>query len=92
MKKILSTKFKHWEYENEVRMDIALDEGTEEGGLYFMPFSSELELKEVVLGYSCPVPIAQIRELLNTLHPKAIAIKADLAPDSFRVVPSKNEK
>lgn len=89
--KIIKTKFKHWEYEEEVRLHYGLDEGAEEGGLYFMPFSSELELKEVVLGHSCPVPIAQVRELVNTLHPKAKVIKACLAHDSFRVVPSEND-
>ncbi len=86
VQKITSTKYKHWEYEDEIRMHVGLDEGTCEGGLYFMPFSNELRLREVVLGHSCPIPIYQIRALLKELHPEAKAIKARLAFKSFRVV------
>ncbi|BCO32602.1 hypothetical protein TspCOW1_27050 [Thiohalobacter sp. COW1] len=86
VQKITSTKYKHWEYEDEIRMHVGLDEGTCEGGLYFMPFSNELKLREVVLGHSCPIPIDQIRALLKELHPEAKAIKARLAFRSFRVV------
>jgi len=84
--KITSTKYKHWEYEDEIRMHVGLDEGTCEGGLYFLPFSSDLRLSEVVLGHSCPISIDQIGALLNELHPEAKIIKARLAFKSFRVV------
>jgi len=83
---ITSTKYKHWEYENEVRMHIRLDEGTEEGGLYFMPFSSELELKEVVLGHNCPITIERVRTLLSNADHTAKVIKARLAFKTFQVV------
>lgn len=86
VEKITSTKYKHWEYENEIRMHIGLDEGTCEGGLYFLPFSNELKLREVILGHSCPISIEQVKSLLNDLQPEATAIKARLAFKSFRVV------
>ena len=86
VQKITSTKYMHWAYEGEIRMHVGLDEGMCEGGLYFMPFSSELDLREVILGHSCPVPINQVRALLNKLHPKAKATKARLAFKSFKVV------
>ncbi|WP_456473420.1 DUF2971 domain-containing protein [Desulfolithobacter sp.] len=83
---ITSTKYKHWEYEDEIRLHVGLDEGTCEGGLYFLPFSEELELREVILGHSCPIPIDQVKMLLKKLHPRAKAVKARLAFKAFRVV------
>ena len=84
--KLTMTKYKHWEYENEIRMHIGLDEGTVEDGLYFMPFSSELKLKEVVLGHNCTIPIGRVRTLLSDLNNSAKATKARLAFNAFKVV------
>lgn len=84
--KIISTKYKHWEYESEIRMYVGLDEGICEGGLYFLPFSKELKLREVILGHSCPMTIDKIKVLIKELHPKSKVIKSRLDFKSFRVV------
>ena len=86
--KITHTKYQHWEYEDEVRMHVRLDEGTCEGGLYFIPFSTNLKLYEVVLGHSCPIPIEQIRELLKKLHPDTKVIKELVGRISLRHPPN----
>lgn len=86
VRKITRTKYKHWEYENEVRMHVGLDEGVCEGGLFFMPFSADVKLSEVVLGHSCPISIEQIRELISRVHPNVTVIKARLAFKTFEVV------
>ena len=44
MKRILFTKFKHWEYEQEHRIYIELEE--EIDGIYYSEFSDQLKLKK----------------------------------------------
>jgi hypothetical protein len=51
---MLSTKFKHWEYEQEVRIWVQLSD--EEDGLYYCDFGERLKLVEVVAGANCTVP------------------------------------
>jgi hypothetical protein len=46
----LVTKFKHWEYEDEVRTFCKLDVATKDGDLYFDTFSDSLKLVRVFLG------------------------------------------
>ena len=52
---LIRTKFKDWKYEKEVRLFVALDKDRKESGMYFEPFHSELQLREVILGpkYTC---------------------------------------
>ena len=47
---ILSTKFKSWEYEDESRMFLMLEERDPKTGLYFTEFGNGLRLREVILG------------------------------------------
>lgn len=51
--KLIATKFRDWKYENEFRLFVQLDHDEAEGGLYFVPFSENLRLREVVLGPRC---------------------------------------
>lgn len=66
-------------------MHIGLDEGTEENGLYFMPFSDELQLFEVVLGHDCPLKIGELKRKLKDYNPAVKIIKGRLAFTSFNV-------
>src|ERR1035437_1262268 len=45
---LLRTKFFDWNYEDEVRLFIGLDHDTAESGKYFLPFSENLVLREVI--------------------------------------------
>jgi hypothetical protein len=85
--RLVRTKFKHWIYENEVRLVFGLDESTLEGGSYFVPFDDNLMLREVMLGPLCEIPIEAVRALVATLHPNVVVRKARLAFTKFAVIP-----
>ena len=84
---LLYTKYEHWGYEEEVRVFVQLDPYTREDGSYFYPFSEELNLREVVLGTLCPIPISRVRELIDDLYNDVQVRKARLAFKWFKVVP-----
>ncbi|WP_394179564.1 DUF2971 domain-containing protein [Marinomonas posidonica] len=58
-----TSKFKHWEYENEYRCFSELI--NKDGDLYFSKFSSTLILKEVIVGASSNLNITDIASLVD---------------------------
>lgn len=90
MNQLLRTKFADWKYEKEMRLFVQLDHSTIESGMYFYDFSENLQLREVVLGPRCELPIARIRSLVSRSTPVVDVIKARIAFKSFRVVKHKN--
>lgn len=83
---MLLTKYEHWMYEKERRMFKGLDEGTKENGLFFYEISNDIELKEVILGPNCEVPISRIEGLVSKINLSIRIIKARLAFQNFEVV------
>jgi hypothetical protein len=83
----LSTKSAHWEYEEEVRLMIALEEAPSEGPLHFYPIGGDLVLKEVILGHSCELPLHNARAVTRSRHGKIAVYKARLAFKFFAIVP-----
>lgn len=86
---LLRTKFSDWKYEKERRLFVQLDHSTRESGMYFYDFSDELQLREVVLGPKCELPISRVRSLLVGSRPAVEVIKARIAFRSFRVLKNK---
>ena len=80
------TKFEHWQYEDEVRRVVRLDEAVRQGGLYFWPFGPDLELMEVVVGPRCGVEKSQLQHSLGEHDCGVTLTKARLAFRSFEVV------
>jgi hypothetical protein len=81
----LSTKYKDWYYEDEVRVFVKLDPAEERAGLYYYNFCPRLQLKEVIIGTLCDVS-AGLRAKIN-MHAGGLEIlKARLAFKSFKVV------
>lgn len=89
MKKLLFTKFKHWEYEREYRRFVTLEE--EINGLYYAQFSDQLRLKCVIVGAESEVTCAQITEALGSLGEGVNTFKARAGFSSFEVVENKNK-
>lgn len=87
MIKVLTTKFSHWRYENEVRVFIDLTDPI--GPLYFEDFGPSLTLREVIVGARCNASRANIAAALGSLASTVITRKARLAFRSFRVVEQK---
>ena len=86
---LLRTKFADWKYEEEMRLFVQLNHTTKESGLYFYDFSKDLQLREVVLGPRCELPISRIRSLVAGFTPAVEVIKARIAFRSFSVVKHK---
>jgi hypothetical protein len=81
------TKYKHWEYESEVRVFVELKHRCTEAGIYFYSFGQQLELREVILGPLCELPLESVKTLVTSLHSGVHVRKARLAFKWFEVVP-----
>jgi hypothetical protein len=88
MKKLLSTKFEHWQYEEEYRTFVSLTDDID--GYYYANFSDNLKLKQVIVGVQSPITKAQIFEALGDLAVGVEAFKVRAAFKSFEVVPQNN--
>jgi hypothetical protein len=83
---LLRTKYKDWNYEDELRKFVDLATAKPEHGLFFVPFNAELELKEVILGQRNEFSIESIRELVESRNPGAVVFKTRLERGGFRIV------
>ncbi|MHC5147272.1 DUF2971 domain-containing protein [Stenotrophomonas rhizophila] len=86
IEELLRVKFVDWQYENEFRMFVGLEDMESEGGLYFKPFSKDFQLREVILGPRCSVSIAGVRNLVSTYKSKVDVIQARIAFTRFEVL------
>jgi hypothetical protein len=92
MRRLLRTKFKHWEYEDEARVFVRLDHQTIERGLYFYDFCGAIALREVILGPLCEIPIQAVCSMVGSLYEGVDVIKAELAYKWYKVVPGMRYK
>lgn len=90
VRKLLYTKFAHWSYEDEYRLYVSLND--QENGLYFVPFSEELTLRQVIVGSESAVTRAEISRALGTLANEVEQFKARPAFKSFKIVRQKDER
>jgi hypothetical protein len=86
---ILRTKFIDWQYEQECRVFVQLDESTQESGLYYKDFSPDFKLTDVILGPRCDLPIKKIRLLVSNNKNPVRVIESRMAFRTFRVVENK---
>jgi Protein of unknown function (DUF2971) len=90
---LLTLKFEHWQYEQEHRLFVRLDEIDHETGLYFFDFgnSDSVTLKQVIVGAQSAISPEEVADALGELAPKVIAGKARLAFRSFEVVKQRHQ-
>ena len=88
MRRLLFAKFRHWHYEQEHRAFIQLEEEIE--GMYYSDFSSELELKKVIVGDQSSVTRSEVSDALGNLSSNVEAFKARAGFTKFEVVRQKN--
>jgi hypothetical protein len=84
VRKILFTKFKHWEYEKEIRIWAPLQ--NKEDHLHFLEFDEKLRLAEVIIGQKCTLPKSAIARALGSLNGEVNIAKARAAYDGFEMV------
>ncbi len=81
---LLFTKYRDWQYEEELRNWFAFDK--REDGYYFYPFDGFIQLREVIAGPLCPESKDRIDETLKDYPEQVSVIKARLAFKTFQVV------
>jgi hypothetical protein len=90
MNRMLFTKFRQWESEDEIRVPVRLDRATEtEAGLYFMDFGDSLRLTQVIVGMRSATCRREVEVALGGSEDVEI-IRAEAAHDRFAVVPSRD--
>ena len=83
MFKLLTTKFKHWSFEEEHRIFVDLQ--GKEDGLYYLPFGPNLKLQQVIIGASSKATRQQVLDSLGSSGGVEI-FKARAAFKSFDIV------
>jgi hypothetical protein len=86
IERLLTTKFKDWEYEQEYRLLIPLLNKIPENGIFFEYFSEILVLREVVLGLKSELEPGRVKKLFGEgLEPVRLK-KAGMALRKFSVI------
>lgn len=86
MKRLLSTKFVDWKYEEEWRMLAELKPTSQEGENYFEEFSSDLVLCEVILGLKCDLSVSSVRKLLKDELTSVKVLRAKMDSSEFKII------
>lgn len=86
---LLYKKFDAWKYESEYRAFCQLDEPDPVSGLYFLPFSENLALNQVILGERSKVTRAKLDKVLGDRASKIQKFKSRAGFTKFEVVENK---
>jgi len=89
IKKVVTTKFKEWEYEREWRYLASLENKDEDTGLYYVYFSPHFELREIIVGARCERSLEDIRKQVFGNTATITMIKARAAFGTFSIVRQK---
>ena len=87
---LVSTKYHDWQYESEVRVFVKLDPNAMIDGLYFIDFSNDLRLVEVIVGAESSMSRQTVLAALGDASGEVKVRKARLAFNSFRIVEQRN--
>ena len=90
--RLIRTKFVDWKYENESRMYVKLDHTANESKIHFYSFSSNLILREVILGLNCTTSLDEIRKFTSSNLTKIRIKKAGMALRKFKVIEDRSYK
>jgi len=89
MNVLLETKYKAWEYEDEIRILVELKE-QDKIELYFKEFDKNFVLREVVLGARCQKDMAEeVQSALRNYEKGVNLIQGRLSFKSFKIVKDK---
>ena len=85
-RRLLTTKFEHWRYEDEVRLILRLEDAVHERDFYFLPFGETLQLKEIIIGVRCSLTPGELAAMLAQEDKNVEIARARLAPDAYKIV------
>jgi hypothetical protein len=86
IKSVITTKFRHWQYEQEHRLFVDLKTKNEKAGFYWYDFSCDVRLCEVIIGVKSDVTSHEVVDALGMLESVVCVSKAKLDIKRFRVV------
>lgn len=89
MRRVLCTKYSHWQYEDEARIFSKLE--SKIGDLYFKKFDGDMALAEVQVGFNSAITRAQLAEALGDLSESVNCFKVRPAFGSFQMVRNADE-
>ena len=84
---VLGTKFKQWAYEQEVRVFAELKEQIK--GLFFREFDTQMVLREVQVGFNCPITRAELSKSLKA-HSEVKVFKVRPSFGTFEMIENNN--
>jgi hypothetical protein len=84
---LLYTKFRNWEYEQEIRVWATLNESDQ--GLYFAPFGEMFKLEKVIGGANCSLSKNEIVQALGAMADSTELIKARAGFRKYEIVRDK---
>jgi hypothetical protein len=91
VQEFLLTKYDHWSYEQEVRMFGEL-KVSDSSGLFFQPFSEDMVLKEVIVGFASTITRRDVEAALGELIGAVECYKVRPAFKEFKMVKNKSVK
>jgi hypothetical protein len=92
MRRILSTKYQHWQYENEHRCFLRLQDRDPSTGLFFASWwTGQLALKEVFVGHHSTVTRKELDLALGNMAGEVVAKKVRLAFQNYSVVEQRDQ-
>lgn len=89
--KLITTKYQHWRYEDEVRLIINLAGMQPEEQKYFLPYCKALTLREVVIGPRSKLTRQDIIAALAPEDKEVSVMSGRLAFRSYRVVRNRSK-
>jgi len=89
--KLITTKYRHWRYENEVRLIINLEHIQPEDQKYFLPYCDALILREIVIGPRSKLTKQDLTAALSPEDESVSIIAGRLAFRSYRVVRNRSK-
>jgi hypothetical protein len=90
MRDVMLTKSSGWAYEEEWRLFSDLKDADPTDGEFYIPFSKQLALREIIVGARCTASVGSFKKLLGHVDQSVIIIKARPAFETFAMVRQKN--
>lgn len=87
---LYGSKYHHWSYEEEFRMLASLSNGVQENELYFLPFSGNMVLREVIVGCQSKIKSSEIEMALGDQKSDVDIYKVRPAFGSYSMVRNKS--
>lgn len=85
LERLLTTKYDHWRYEEEVRTFVSLGDCRTVRGKHFLEFSELMLLREVIIGHRCTMNSQELSGLLDGNFAHVTVSKARMASGSFKM-------